>query len=77
MSPKASTSNLMRVALVGIPEIADRAQVEIATVKSWLRRHNDFPDPVVELAAGRIWWWPDVKTWIELRPGPGRPKEQQ
>lgn len=51
--------------LVGISEIAERAGVAINTVSTWLRRHDDFPKPVAELAQGKIWAWADVEPWIE------------
>jgi uncharacterized protein len=54
-------------ALVSVAEIAARAGRPINTIQSWRRRHRDFPPPVVSLAAGPIWVWPQVEHWIETR----------
>jgi predicted nucleic acid-binding protein len=62
--------------LVSVSEMAARSGRSINTIQSWRRRHADFPTPNVELAAGPIWLWGDVSTWIERRSpraaGPGR-----
>ena len=50
--------------LVGVPEIADRLGVKrLQVVHNWRYRHPDFPDPVLELRQGLIWYWPDVEDW--------------
>jgi hypothetical protein len=59
--------------LVGVAEIAQRAGVAEATVHSWRRRHDDFPAPIVRLAAGPVWRWPDVEVWTRTL-GRGRPR---
>lgn len=60
--------------LVGVFEIANRAGVAVATVHSWRRRHPEFPEPVVTLAAGPVWRWADVEAWTHtLRQG--RPRK--
>jgi len=53
--------------LVSVSEIAIRARRPISTVQSWRRRHRDFPQPVVSLAAGPVWRWPTVQSWIDDR----------
>ena len=53
--------------LVSVSEIAIRARRPISTVQSWRRRHRDFPQPVVSLAAGPVWRWPTVRSWIDDR----------
>ena len=50
--------------LVGLIEIARRAGVRRPVVSDWRRRHADFPQPVVELAVGPVFWWPDVERWL-------------
>jgi hypothetical protein len=35
----------------------------------WRRRHADFPKPIVRLAAGPLWWAPDIDAWSEGRTG--------
>jgi hypothetical protein len=52
--------------LVGAWEIADRLSVaRPQVVHEWRRRHDDFPEPVVELRQVLIWHWPDVEKWAE------------
>jgi uncharacterized protein len=53
--------------VVGVAEIASRSGRPISTVQSWRRRHADFPSPNVELAAGPVWLWADVRPWIDQR----------
>jgi len=59
--------------LVSVAEISARAGRPVNTIQSWRRRHADFPTPLTELAAGPIWSWPTVATWIARRPSPPRP----
>jgi hypothetical protein len=49
--------------LVGIHEIAHRCGVSGPAVSNWVTRFADFPTPVVELAMGSVWSWPDVRGW--------------
>ena len=58
--------------LVSVAEIAARADRPINTIQSWRRRHRDFPEPVVSLAAGPVWTWPAVERWIDARRAPRR-----
>ena len=53
--------------LVSVSELAARSGRSVNTIQSWRRRHEDFPAPNVELAAGPIWRWGDVSAWIEAR----------
>jgi predicted nucleic acid-binding protein len=53
--------------LVSVSEIAGRARRPISTIQSWRRRHRDFPQPVASLAAGPVWRWPTVESWIDDR----------
>jgi predicted nucleic acid-binding protein len=53
--------------LVSVSEIAARARRPVSTIQSWRRRHRDFPQPVASLAAGPVWRWPTVESWIDHR----------
>ena len=55
-------------ALLGVTEVAARLGVKPNTVTVWRRRHPSFPEPLVVLAAGPVWWAPDVDAWAETRP---------
>jgi hypothetical protein len=59
--------------LVGVAEIASRAGVPAGTIQQWRRRHDDFPAPLVTLAAGPVWLWEAVDRWLRIRPPSGRP----
>jgi hypothetical protein len=62
--------------LVGVAEIAQRTGVAVATVQSWRRRHpDDFPAPIVQLAAGPVWSWGSVAAWVTIPRRPGRPRK--
>jgi hypothetical protein len=50
--------------LVGVPEIADMANVTRAAVHNWKARHGDFPDPVVRLSIGDIYDRREVQAWL-------------
>ena len=50
--------------LVGAAEIAERLGVKRPqVVHDWRRRHDAFPEPVLQLSQALIWYWPDVKKW--------------
>lgn len=52
--------------LVGAREIADRLGVsKNSVVYDWVRRHGDFPRPIVTLSAGNIWLWTEVEAWAK------------
>jgi hypothetical protein len=52
--------------LVGAPEIADRLGLaRPQVVHNWRYRHADFPEPLVELRQGNVWYWPDVEEWAK------------
>lgn len=54
--------------LVGIPEIADRAEVSRQNVHQWIKgeRRSATPFPQPEGTAGRaqIWLWTEVNSWL-------------
>jgi uncharacterized protein len=61
------TSGSIAEDIVSVAEISERAGRPISTVQSWRRRDSTFPRPLVELAAGPIWRWPDVDAWIAAK----------
>lgn len=54
-------------ALVGVHEIAERANVKPNTVNVWRRRHSNFPKAVATLAIGQVWNWSEVEAWLSGR----------
>lgn len=50
--------------LVGIAEIAARADVTKQAVTNWQTRHEDFPQPLVMLDCGPVYNWPEVQKWL-------------
>ena len=61
--------------LVGTAEIAEMLGVSRQRVDRLVKTASDFPAPVVEIAAGRVWKREAVERWIRANPrrGPGRP----
>jgi hypothetical protein len=51
--------------LVAIGDIAGLAHVKTDTIVKWIARHSDFPTPVAETSAGKIWRWEDVIKWLK------------
>lgn len=50
--------------LVGTKEIAERLGVaRLQVVHDWIRRYDDFPEPIARFSSVRIWAWSDVKAW--------------
>ncbi|MCU1451950.1 MAG: hypothetical protein JWN46_96 [Acidimicrobiales bacterium] len=50
--------------LVGTAEIAARLGfTHPRLVHDWRRRYPEFPEPVVRLEAGLVWYWPDISRW--------------
>ncbi len=60
--------------LMGVAEVADRLGVSRQRVDQLASSYPDFPQPEVELAAGRIWTAEAVDAWIATHPdrAPGR-----
>ena len=52
---------------VSLGDIADRLGTKVNVVVNWSNRHEDFPDPIFETKAGRIYEWADVAVWHEFR----------
>jgi hypothetical protein len=56
--------------LGGVAELAVVLGVERYDVLNWARLYDDFPDPVLTLARGRIWDISTVKAWMQTRERP-------
>ena len=52
---------------VGIHEIAERHGTTPGTIRSWRKRHADFPQPLAQLAMGPLFDWHEVKEWLKTR----------
>lgn len=50
--------------LVGIPEIAEIAQVSRAAVSNWRKRHDDFPEPRVQTDSSVLFDLKEVENWL-------------
>ena len=59
--------------LVGIAEIAQRANKSPGFVRVLRHRHPDFPAPVADLAMGPVWNWPEIEAWLAQPRPTGRP----
>jgi predicted DNA-binding transcriptional regulator AlpA len=50
--------------LVGAGEIVDRLGIaSTSLVHDWMRRYDDFPEPIARLKGGSIWLWSEVEAW--------------
>jgi hypothetical protein len=49
--------------LVGAAEIAELLGITRQRVNAIVRTHDDFPRPVAELSAGRVWKRKDIERW--------------
>jgi prophage regulatory protein len=49
--------------LVGAAEIAEMLGLTRQRINAIVRTHEDFPRPVADLSAGRIWRRKDVEDW--------------
>jgi len=60
--------------LVGLSEIASMLGVTRQRASQLVRDYDDFPPPVAELAAGRVWDTAAVEAWAKAHPErpPGR-----
>jgi FtsZ-interacting cell division protein YlmF len=59
------------VDLVGVAEAAQMLGVSRQRVHELARVHVEFPEPLAELSAGRIWQRSDIEQWMASR---GRPE---
>jgi len=64
--------------LVGVTEIAKMLGVTRQRADQLTRAYADFPEPEVELAAGRVWKRTAVERWMRTHPvrRPGRPPSE-
>jgi prophage regulatory protein len=55
------------IELAGVAEIAELLGVSRQRVDQLVREHDDFPRPIAELAAGRIWIRQEIVDWAERK----------
>ena len=55
------------IELVGVSEIAEIAKVSTQNVNNWISRNSDFPDPVEELKAGKVYNKEQVIRWLKQK----------
>jgi hypothetical protein len=53
--------------IAGIRDIAEHFGVKPNVVSNWAARYSDFPAPITEVAAGRLWDLVDVVDWYNDR----------
>lgn len=53
--------------ILGIYEIADKANVTTGAVTNWIRRYSDFPKPVTTVQAGKFYDSDQVESWLRKR----------
>lgn len=53
--------------IVGLYEIALKADVTTAAVINWTKRYDDFPKPVAEIKAGKFYDSDQVDSWLRKR----------
>lgn len=63
----AETARPDTSSLLGVSEIAQRLGVKPNTVSQWRLRDIGFPDPLVTLSMGPVWWAPDIDAWSKSR----------
>ncbi|MCP4303576.1 MAG: helix-turn-helix domain-containing protein [bacterium] len=51
--------------LVGVAEIADILGLSRQRVNRIVQTHDDFPEPLAELSAGRIWRAEEIEKWMQ------------
>lgn len=57
----------MALELMGLKETADLLGVSKQAAANYYLRHADFPQPVAELACGKIWLKQDIVAWKQRR----------
>ena len=55
------------IELVGVSEIAEIAAVSTQNVNNWIARNSDFPSPVEELKAGKVYNKEQVIRWLKQK----------
>lgn len=51
--------------IIGLSEMADIFGVSKQVAANWRSRHEDFPNPIVELKSGSVWRKDDIVTWAQ------------
>lgn len=64
--------------MVGVAEISEILGVSRQRVHQIAGVYDDFPAPIAELTAGRIWRKKDIEGWLKDHPQrpPGRPSRK-
>jgi hypothetical protein len=52
--------------VVTIGDVAVRTGQKPDTVKHWIHRRRDTPEPIGQSVAGALYWWPDWQEWLRL-----------
>lgn len=67
----------LSVAVVGLSEVASIIGVSRQRAAQLAVDHDDFPEPIGQLAAGRVWDRAAVEAWNDAHPDrrPGRPRQ--
>ncbi len=53
--------------IMGIHEIAEKAEVTTGAVTNWIRRYADFPKPVTVVQAGKLYDSDQVEAWLRKK----------
>jgi len=53
--------------IIGVYEIADKAEVTAGAVTNWIRRYDDFPKPITAVQAGKFYDSDQVEAWLRKR----------
>jgi predicted DNA-binding transcriptional regulator AlpA len=56
-----------KLPLVGVTEVREFLGVSRQRVHQLIRDDPTFPEPVAELASGKIWLRPDVEAWARRK----------
>jgi predicted DNA-binding transcriptional regulator AlpA len=54
---------MVKLDLVGVAEVAEMLGVSRQRVHAIAATHPEFPEPVAELSAGKIWLRKDIAGW--------------
>lgn len=58
------------IVLAGTKEVATHFEVRPNVVGNWMSRYKDFPEPVADLAMGRVYDLNEVVEWYNDRWAP-------
>lgn len=51
--------------IIGIAEIANLAEISQPAVCNWIKRHEDFPKPLIRLQMGPVYNKHEIITWLK------------